>query len=259
MTYFYSPTIIVVFTLFLGYKVHVFTQDKPINFQSEAKEFLEAVRKKENTDLYLQTFADCSLEHLNAQIETDDQKVAFWLNMYNAYIQVIPVKNSEKYNDRGTFFSEKQIPIGGTIFSFADIEHGILRRSQHPLFLGYITRPFPDKTEKMLRVKKRNWRIHFALNCGAKSCPPVAVYDVNRLEEQLAASTKKYLNESTTFKKAESTVFVTSLFSWFRGDFGGIEGIKDILAALQLIPEKNVRLKTSEYDWTLDLGNFIDL
>ena len=111
----------------------------------------------------------------------------------------------------------------------------------------------------MLRVKKRNWRIHFALNCGAKSCPPVTIYDVERLNEQLSAGTKKYLNKFTTFDKENNIASVTSLFSWFRGDFGGIEGIKNILTDHHLIPDKDTRLKISQYDWSLDLGNFIDL
>ncbi len=255
----YFLFIFVHFVTMLPGQIFAGNWDKPVNYQAEAKEFLTAIRNNENTDLYIKTFAECKLNELNAQLASDDQKVAFWLNIYNAYIQVILAKNPEKYNDRGVFFKEKQINIGSAIFSFADIEHGILRRSQHPLFLGYITRPFPDKTEKMLRVKKRNWRIHFALNCGAKSCPPVAIYDVDRLGEQLSEGTKTYLNKFTNFRKEENNAYVTSLFSWFRGDFGGIAGIKNILSDLQLIPDQNVRIKISEYDWTLDLGNFIDL
>ncbi|MFZ1750641.1 MAG: DUF547 domain-containing protein, partial [Saprospiraceae bacterium] len=145
------------------------------------------------------------------------------------------------------------------LFSFADIEHGILRRSQHEYFLGYLTKLFPSSIEKMLRVQKRDWRIHFALNCGAKSCPPVAVYDVDRLDEQLNASAMSYLKTFTTYNKTENIASVTSLFSWFRGDFGGLAGIKTILKDRGLIPDRSVRLKTSYYDWTLDLGNFISL
>jgi len=237
----------------------MYCQGKPINYIAEAESMIQALQQKQKTDLFEQVFAACDLTQLSKQLGTDDQKFAFWLNIYNAYIQVILDKNPEKYDDRGSFFKVEQINIGGHMFSFADIEHGILRRSQHELFLGYITRPFPSDIEKMLRVEKRNWRIHFALNCGAKSCPPVAVYNIDRLHEQLELGTKKYLTQYTTYKKDEQTGYVTSLFSWFRGDFGGLEGIKNILLGLDLIPDKKTRLKTSDYDWTLDLGNFVDL
>ncbi|MBK8055758.1 MAG: DUF547 domain-containing protein [Saprospiraceae bacterium] len=234
-------------------------QGKPINYLAMSIEFLTAVRNKEKVDLYLQTWASCDLVQLSQQVETDQQKLAFWINMYNAYIQVILANHPEKYNDRGTFFKEKQIKLGGSMFSFEDIEHGILRRSQHPFLLGYFTRWFPDKTEKMLRIGKRDWRIHFALNCGAKSCPPVAIYDTDRIEEQLEVSTKNYLQKFSTYQHSDKIAYVTSLFSWFRGDFGGLEGIKNILIKQNIIPDTNVRLKTAEYDWTMDLANFVDL
>jgi hypothetical protein len=255
----YSGVTCLFITFWLSAHHTAVCQAKPLNYQMEAREFLNAIRNKENTDLYIKIFNDCTLDQLNGQISTDQQKLTFWINIYNAYIQVILSKNPEKYNDRSTFFKEKQIKIGGQFFSFEDIEHGILRRSQHPFFLGYITRWFPEKTEKMLRVSNRNWRIHFALNCGAKSCPPVAIYDVDRIESQLDLSTKNYLQKFSTYDPASKIAYVTSLFSWFRGDFGGLEGIKNILIQHNIIPDINVRLKTAEYDWTLDLGNFVDL
>ncbi|MBK9737257.1 MAG: DUF547 domain-containing protein [Saprospiraceae bacterium] len=234
-------------------------QNIPVNYIQTAQDFLTDIKNNKEVDHYIKTFEYAKLENLSHQVETDNQKFAFWINIYNAYIQVILAKTPERYKDRRVFFSEKQINIGGHLFSFADIEHGILRHSQHPFFLGYVTRPFPDVTEKKLRVEKRNYRIHFALNCGAKSCPPVAVFDVDRIEEQLNISTEKYLKETTRYVKSENTVYVTSLFSWFRGDFDGIIGIKDILRKFNHIDSNNVNVKTTNYDWTLQLNNFIDI
>ncbi len=245
------------FTFFITQ--NVFSQGIPINYLLTSQEFLEDIRDKKDVSAYLKIFEACDIDKLNGQLGTDDQKFAFWVNIYNANIQVILSAQPKKYDDRRTFFSEKQINIGGKLMSFADIEHGILRRSQHEFFLGYLTKLFPSSLEKKLRVSKRDYRIHFALNCGAKSCPPVAIYDWTRLDEQFDKSTKAYLNKFTTYKDDEKTAYVTSLFSWFRGDFGGLDGIKDILLKYQLIPDKNTRLKTSNYDWTLDLGNFITL
>jgi len=235
------------------------SQGVPINYLLTSQEFIQDIRDKKDITAYVKIFEVCDIDKLSGQLGTDDQKFAFWVNIYNAFIQVILTSQPKKYDDRRTFFGAKQINIGGEMMSFADIEHGILRRSQHPFFLGYLTRLFPSSLEKKLRVDKRDYRIHFALNCGAKSCPPVAIYDWTRLSEQFDKSSKAYLTKFTTYNMEEKTAYVTSLFSWFRGDFGGLNGIKDILLKHQLIPDKNTRIKTSTYDWTLDLGNFIAL
>jgi len=231
----------------------------PVDYLVTAENMLSAIKNKEDVTIFRKTFELANEDQLAAQLGNDEQKIAFWVNIYNAYIQEILSKNPEKYNDRGVFFKSKQIHIAGRLLSFADIEHGIIRRSQHEFFLGYLTRPFVSEFEKKFRVKKRDYRIHFALNCGAKSCPPVAIYDWTRLSEQLDKSTKAYLTKFTILDNSEKTAFVTSLFSWFRGDFGGLDGIKNILLKFALIPDKDIRLKTSPYDWTLDLGNFIEL
>jgi hypothetical protein len=231
----------------------------PIDYLASAQEMLSDIKYKKDVTSYINIFAVANEDALAAQLGTDEQKIAFWVNIYNAYIQVLLTKDPNKYNDRGQFFKEKQIKIAGHILSFADIEHGIIRGSQHEFFLGYFKRPFASSIEKKFRVLKRDYRIHFALNCGAKSCPPVAIYDWTRLSEQFDKSTDSYLRKFTNYVSGEKTAYVTSLFSWFRGDFGGIEGIKDILLKFKQIPDKNTRLKTSNYDWTLDLGNFIDL
>ncbi|NNL10055.1 MAG: DUF547 domain-containing protein, partial [Croceitalea sp.] len=153
-----------------------------------------------------------------------------------------------------------QINIAGEMVSFAKIEHGIIRKSQWELGLGYFRKIFPDKFERKLRVDKRDYRIHFALNCGAKDCPPVAIYTPNRLKEQLQKGTKIYLERTTTVNTQNNIAKVTSLFSWFRGDFGGKNGVKKILKEQNLIQNtKDVELSYKNYDWTLDLDNFIDL
>ncbi|MFZ1749569.1 MAG: hypothetical protein WAU01_05235, partial [Saprospiraceae bacterium] len=87
----------------------IMSQGVPINYIKTAEEFLTDIQNKQNIDNYLHIFEICNIEQINNQIATDEQKYAFWLNMYNAYIQVILSKYPEKYDDRGTFFKDKQI------------------------------------------------------------------------------------------------------------------------------------------------------
>lgn len=224
-----------------------------------SQDFLSMLQADENTDEIVQQFASWTTDELDEGLPTDNERFAFWLNIYNGYIQRILGENPKLYEDRRSFFKEKFIDIGGRKMAFADIEHGIIRHSQFEYFLGYITNPFAPIWERKLRVKKRDWRIHFALNCGAKSCPPVAIYDNTILNEQLNKSTKMYLEKFTKVEPAENTVYATSLFSWFRGDFGGKSGTKKILKQYGIIDNTDIDLKFATYDWTLDLDNYIDL
>ena len=62
-------------------------------------------------------------------------------------------------------------------FSLDDIEHGILRRNaRNHIEVG------DSKLTHM--VDKVDYRIHFALNCGAQSCPAIAFYTIASLEKR---------------------------------------------------------------------------
>lgn len=230
------------------------------NLNKLSERFLEKIQNGEDTKEIRKQLANIDLDALVNGLQTDEQKLAFWVNIYNAYIQVILTRNPELYEDRGSFFSKDRIRIAGSVISFDKIEHGIIRRSQAKLGLGYVKKGFPDKFERMLRVENPDYRIHFALNCGAKDCPPVGIYTPSRLNEQFAKSTALFLKSSSKFDASENKVHITSLFSWFRGDFGGKDGTKDILKNQGIIPSiENVDLEYKDYDWTLALDNFIEL
>lgn len=229
-------------------------------FNALSEQFLQDIIAGRDTKMIQEQLANTSVQTLSKALKTDAQRYAFWINIYNAYIQVILREHPEYYEDRSAFFGKPQIPIAGEVVSFAKIEHGIIRKSQWEKGLGYVRKWFPDRFERKLRVGKRDYRVHFALNCGAKDCPPVAIYNPERLQEQLSESTALFLRGSTAYDATTREVAVTSLFNWFRGDFGGKSGVKKILKAHDLIPPtKEVDLRYTNYDWTLALDNFISL
>jgi hypothetical protein len=102
-----------------------------------------------------------------------------------------------------------------------DIEHGILRRSKVKWSFGYFNKLFPSAFEKKHRVDTLDYRIHFSLNCGAISCPPIAFYKPEQLDKQLEVATKVYLSGEAAYNEADNTVALPALMGWFRGDFGG--------------------------------------
>lgn len=173
--------------------------------------------------------------------------------LYKNCLQKIP----GKYKNRYSFFSLKQIVIAGKQLSLDDIEHGILRRSKIKWGLGYLNKFFPPDFEKKFRVGKLDNRIHFALNCGAKSCPPIAYYDPEKIDRQLELATRNYLKNEAEYDKISNSVSLPKIMSWFRGDFGGKKGIKKILIKYQIIDgNENVNIRFKKYDWTLFLNNY---
>jgi len=222
-----------------------------------SQEFMYAAKTGEQTTSFITSLKDLSLDELTATIKTDNEKNAFWINLYNAYTNTALKNNPDQYSNRGKFFGNEFIEIAGKKFSLDDIEHGILRRSKIKWSLGYFNKLFPGKTEKLLRVDKLDYSLHFALNCGAKSCPPIAFYKSENIDQQLDLATKAYLTGEAEYDAATNIVKLPTLMSWFRRDFGGKKKMIELLKQLSIIPvDKNPKVKFKSYDWTLYLENY---
>lgn len=227
-----------------------------IDYQKASFELLTAVKNGGETENWRQMIESSTLDGLTDQLSNDQEKLAFWINVYNAYIILVLRDQPELYEDRRNFFKAPRIPVAGELLSFEQIEHSIIRRSQSPLGLGYIMKIFRPKWERKLRVDNRDYRVHFALNCGAKSCPSVDIYSPDKLNEQFDAQAISFLNKTSSFNMDNDTWIVTALFSWFRGDFGGKKGMKKILKSYNITKSTDINFEYGDYDWTLDLDNY---
>ena len=222
-----------------------------------SQEFMYAAKTDEATSTFIEQLKNISLDELRSTIKTDDDKKAFWINLYNAYTQVSLKKNPDQYSKRSQFFGSRKIEIAGSKFSLDDIEHGILRRSKIKWSLGYLNKLFPGKMEKQLRVEKLDYRLHFALNCGAKSCPPIAFYKPETIDQQLDIATKVYLRGEAEYDEAGNKVKLPALMNWFRRDFGGKKKMIELLRQLTIVQlDRNPKIKFKDYDWTLYLQNY---
>lgn len=244
--------IIILFFIMIGTSIYGQT-DPTVQVSAD---FLKGIRNGENVDAEVKKFAGYSQAYLKEKLDTDTKKMAFWVNVYNGFIQYFLKGNPSAYDDRGAFFAEPKIEIAGRKMSFADIEHGIIRRSQFELFLGFLTNPFAPEYQKALRVDKKDFRAHFALNCGAKSCPSVAIYTDDQFEKKIQKVSSDFLQKTTTYDAEKDHAKVVALFSWFRGDFGGGDGIRKILLDYKVVPKQPENVSITEYDWTLDLDNW---
>ncbi len=139
-----------------------------------------------------------------------------------------------------------------------DIEHGILRKYRYKYALGLLPKWFVPPLIKKLAVQNLDYRIHFALNCGAKSCPPIAFYKPEKLNNQLNLASKSFIENETTLDHEKQRVYTSQLFKWFTFDFGGIKGIKKVISTHLAVDVSQYALRFNEYSWDEKLANFAD-
>jgi hypothetical protein len=150
--------------------------------------------------------------------------------------------------------------VGGQRVSCDDIEHGILRANRgHPFFPG---KQF-GSTDPRLKwvIRSFDARIHFALNCASRSCPPIRVYTPENLDEQLDLVTRSFLATDVQILPKENAIYLSSIFKWFAADFGGRDGIIDfILSHLSdttqrtwlMYQRSRASVRYKPYDWSLN-------
>lgn len=219
-----------------------------------SEQLLLAVKKREHTQSYRSTLQQFSIDQLDSALDTDQKKKAFWINMYNAYFQIL---KSENNIEKPNIFTAKLCSIAGHMFSLDMIEHGILRRNKLKFALGFISNPFPNKLIKRLAVEKLDYRIHFALNCGAKSCPPIAFYVEKKIDTQLDVATKSFLLSESSIDQEKKLLRTTALFKWFAKDFGGPKGILKIFKSQFDMDLTGFKIKYNDYFWEEKLDYFV--
>jgi len=197
-------------------------------------------------------------------LDDDDSRVAFWLNVYNASVQDHLSRNPSLFDERGfpptrPIFRRNLVTVAGEAMSLDDVEHGILRRSRSGVGLGYVPRLRRSAFERRHRVDDVDPRIHFALNCGAASCPPVLAYSAADVDAELDAATRSYLGSEVSYDAGADVASVPKLFSWYRGDFGGKSGVRAFLREHDAVPEgATPKLAWRDYDWSLKLGAYAE-
>jgi len=194
-------------------------------------------REKE-LDAYINSVATAPFDAMGR-----DQKLALLINAYNAFtlkliLDHYPVDSIEDIPARDRW-KARRWSLAGKTLSLDDIEHGEVR---------------PKFAEP---------RIHFALVCAAIGCPPLRneAYTASRLEEQLADQTR-YVHENDRWFRYEpqsNTLHLTSLYSWYGGDFKRHSGSVEKFAAQSSPPLKatldagmSVKVRYLDYNWALN-------
>ena len=199
-------------------------------------------------------------------LKSRGEQLAFWINLYNALVLdaviSLGIQRSVIEGKLGllAFFRRAAYNVGGYHISLDEIENGILR--------GNLGHPYIPGRQFSSHDPRGNWiiwppepRIHFALNCGSRSCPPFQVYTADQIETQLDLATRNFIDANIGLNPAKQLLVVSSIFQWFKGDFGGRVGtISFIIDHLPfdgrrawLTKYKDItRLRYKPYDWRLN-------
>jgi len=191
-------------------------------------------------------------------------RLAFWTNIYNTAVihGVIELGLEHSVKEYPRFFDRITYEIGGFRFSLNEMEHGLLRGNQrHPY---RILRPFRERDPRLeFTIVPLDPRIHFALVCGARSCPPIGFYEAEQIDFQLGLAAMSFINSpQVKILPGEKTVSISMIFKWYKIDFGGSDrALLDTLLNYldegkdRAFLEENrnqIRIRYQPYDWNLN-------
>jgi len=160
--------------------------------------------------------------------------LAFYLNAYNAWIlhktlAMYPTKSVK--DPLFTFFLKDSIRVGGKKVSFNKLEKDLIRK------------------------KFSEPRIHFALNCASRSCPPLwnAVFKDGALEKPLAKLASDFMNSTNGVEVAGNKVRLSKIFEWYAEDFGGEKAVLEYIGENRKTPlPKGGSISYQTYNWNLN-------
>ncbi len=162
---------------------------------------------------------------------TKNEQLAYWLNAYNLFTIKLIVDNYPVSKitdlDKGKPWDVKRIDLGGKTYSLNDLENEIIR----PTF--------------------KDARIHFAINCAAKSCPPLynKAFTSDKVQTLLEQRTKAFLTSKANVL-SEKKVKISKIFDWYKSDFGTINVFLTQFSTVKVTKEATVEYL--DYDWSLN-------
>jgi hypothetical protein len=193
-----------------------------------------------------------------------NQRLAFWINIYNTAVihGVIELGLENSVKEFSGFFDRVIYEIGSFRFSLNEMEHGVLRGNRrHPYGL---LKPFRRKDPRSeFAIIPPDPRIHFALVCGARSCPPIGFYEAEQIDFQLQLAAESFINSSQVkVLPDEGAISISKIFKWYKSDFGGSNSaLIDLLLKFldngkhKTFLQENrdfVRIRYQLYDWNLN-------
>ena len=164
------------------------------------------------------------------------EQLAFYLNAYNAWIlhEALGKYPTKSVKDLlFTFFTGQRIKVAGENMSFNHLEKDIIR---------------PTFGEP---------RVHFALNCASRSCPPLnpEAFRSDKLDAQLEKLAVAFVNSprGVDYSPEKKTAALSAIFNWYKDDFKGVGGPMVFINKRRHPPLPNdVKITYQDYNWSLN-------
>ena len=178
------------------------------------------------------------------------ERKALLINIYNAKV----IETVLLQNPSGSFRALSKGPSENEIF-----HRNAVALEGKPVSLNDL--------EKRLQSEFQDPRIHFAINCASRSCPPVRAepYSAERLDAQLDDATRAFLASPVGLVVKTSgrhkTLGASRIFDWYKDDFKSSGGILKFIAtyapdeAAQVASSGKAKLELQPYDWGLNVSN----
>lgn len=270
LCYFFTAALMMISTLVQAFdhQHQSFTEvlSKVVKLSPDKKQtrvdYGQLYKKPEQLNHYLAQLS--SVKQSEYQQWSSDEQLSFLINAYNGFTLQLIVHNYAKFQtgkaksikDLGSFFSNpwKQsfFTLLGEKRNLDDIEHQMIRQ--------WFARP----------------RIHAALVCAAVSCPPLRpeAFVADKLNQQLNSQMLQFLSDDqrNTIKISENTVYLSSIFKWYREDFEkgqqGFNRLEDLIKEYQAelanypqqltwLQKQDYSIRFLDYDWRLnDISTF---
>lgn len=189
--------------------------------------YKKLITSKKQLDQVLQSWQQINFHKLKPKAQ-----LSFLINVYNlatlkAVVDHYPI-NSIKDISKGKIWDEKRVMLFTKKYSLNEVEN------------------------ELIRAIHNDARVHFVLNCAAKSCPPLlaeALTEAN-LEKQLEDRTRKFIKDVgyNSFKKDK--IVISSIFDWYQKDFGNT--IQFINQYHSPALPANTIIAYAPYDWKLN-------
>ncbi|XP_073702390.1 uncharacterized protein [Garra rufa] len=225
--------------------------------------------KAMSRSLYFERYCDLAVQLQRVELLSlsREEKLAFFINIYNALVIHGNLRLGFPKNiwQRYRFFNYVSYFIGGEVFTLQDIENGVLRGNRKGV--AQLLKPF-SRNDPRLQVALPDVEplVHFALNCGAKSCPPIKTYTAQDIDSQLRAAAEAFLenDDSVVIDSVRREVKLSQIFKWYKADFGGtdeklLNWVFDHMGASQkkrnlqtLLSEGKVKVSYLPYDWSIN-------
>lgn len=180
----------------------------------------------------LKAYLDHLQQHPPQASWSRDEQLAYWINAYNAHTLHLVASKYFIYSVMdiygGDVWNRVKLKVGGGAYTLNQIEKEILvKRLKEP-------------------------RVHFAINCAAKSCPPLLnrAWQARTMQADLEARTRSFLNDKAHNRITATRLELSKIFEWYAADFGDVRAFVGRYTAVKVNSKATITYR--DYDWQLN-------